>query len=350
VTQAKIADKAGIDVIALGEHHRRDFAVSAPEVALAAIAEFSRTTPSTSSSNFVLPVIRRTAGRTSTWNPVTAGPRLSICRRIGESLQDLSVRRGTGSPSAASATKNGFIVGTMVVGDKSHTTVARDRILLAAAELLAGSGRDAVTTRSVAAAAGVQPPAIYRLFGDKDGLLDAVAEQGVRDYLASKVALDGTADPVMRLAAAWNLHIRFGFAEPATYLLVFAQPRPAPARNEAIALLRRVVERVAAAGRLRTSVERAIGIMHATGVGVVVSQLALAPADRDMGLPAAEWESVRATIVAEAEELPVTCDEDLLARYAGGLRQAVVTDAGEILTRGERGLIIEWLDRLATGH
>jgi AcrR family transcriptional regulator len=246
-----------------------------------------------------------------------------------------------------------FIVGVMVVGDKSHPTVVRDRILRAAAEMLAESGRDAVTTRSVAAAAGVQPPAIYRLFGDKDGLLDAVAERGVREYLASKVALDDTADPVMGLAAAWDLHIRFGFAEPACYLLVFAQPRPsrpAVARDEAVALLRRVVERVAAVGRLRTTVERAIGIIHASGVGVVVSQLALAPADRDIGLPAAAWESVRATVVAEDEEPPVSSgDEDLLARYASGLRQAVATHPVKILTRGEQGLIIEWLDRLAAG-
>ncbi|MGC5311828.1 helix-turn-helix domain-containing protein [Micromonospora zamorensis] len=41
----------------------------------------------------------------------------------------------------------------------------RDRIVEAAGRLLAESGRDAVTTRVVSAAAGVQPPAIYRLFG-----------------------------------------------------------------------------------------------------------------------------------------------------------------------------------------
>ncbi len=45
----------------------------------------------------------------------------------------------------------------------------------AAADLLKSGGIDAVSTRAVAAAAGVQPPAIYRQFGDKDGLLDATA-------------------------------------------------------------------------------------------------------------------------------------------------------------------------------
>lgn len=42
VEQAVLADQVGIDVIALGEHHRDDFAISAPEILLANIA--ARTT------------------------------------------------------------------------------------------------------------------------------------------------------------------------------------------------------------------------------------------------------------------------------------------------------------------
>jgi len=38
VDQGVLADQVGIDFIAIGEHHREDFAVSAPEVVLAAIA------------------------------------------------------------------------------------------------------------------------------------------------------------------------------------------------------------------------------------------------------------------------------------------------------------------------
>lgn len=38
VEQAVLADRLGIDFIGLGEHHRADFAISSPEVALAAIA------------------------------------------------------------------------------------------------------------------------------------------------------------------------------------------------------------------------------------------------------------------------------------------------------------------------
>ena len=37
--EARLADEVGLDVFAIGEHHRPDFAVSAPAIALAAVAE-----------------------------------------------------------------------------------------------------------------------------------------------------------------------------------------------------------------------------------------------------------------------------------------------------------------------
>lgn len=38
IEQVKLADKLGVDVFAMGEHHREDYAVSAPEIMLAALA------------------------------------------------------------------------------------------------------------------------------------------------------------------------------------------------------------------------------------------------------------------------------------------------------------------------
>src|SRR5215210_7109396 len=38
VTQAELADRLGVNFFGVGEHHRPDFAISAPEVLLAAIA------------------------------------------------------------------------------------------------------------------------------------------------------------------------------------------------------------------------------------------------------------------------------------------------------------------------
>ena len=42
IEQAKVADEAGLDIFAVGEHHRGDFAVSTPAVVLAAMAENTR--------------------------------------------------------------------------------------------------------------------------------------------------------------------------------------------------------------------------------------------------------------------------------------------------------------------
>ena len=77
---------------------------------------------------------------------------------------------------------------------------ARTRIIAAAAELIAAGGRDAATTRAVALAAGVQAPTLYRLFGDKRALLDAVAEHGLAAYVAEKAARAPHADPVQALS------------------------------------------------------------------------------------------------------------------------------------------------------
>lgn len=84
----------------------------------------------------------------------------------------------------------------------------------AAAEFLESGGRDALTTRAVAASAGVQAPAIYRLFGDKRGLIDAVAEHGYQAYLSTKRPTGGL-DPVDGLRVGWDLHVEFGLANPA---------------------------------------------------------------------------------------------------------------------------------------
>ncbi|WIB11365.1 TetR/AcrR family transcriptional regulator [Curtobacterium sp. MCPF17_052] len=106
----------------------------------------------------------------------------------------------------------------------------RTRIVTAAARLLAEDGAAAVTTRSVALAAGVQAPAIYRLFGDKDGLLDAVAEHVLADFVAAKTehaaaeAGDG-GDPVADLRDSWRVQVAFGLANPALFRLLYASDR-----------------------------------------------------------------------------------------------------------------------------
>src|SRR6516162_11398006 len=99
------------------------------------------------------------------------------------------------------------IVGNMK-RDKSRTTGAdaAEKVLEAAADLLSSGGVEAVSTRAVAAAAGVQPPAIYRQFGDKQGLLDAVTGFVLQSYLHNKRRAVVTDDPVQDFRDSWDLH------------------------------------------------------------------------------------------------------------------------------------------------
>ena len=208
-------------------------------------------------------------------------------------------------------------------------------------------GRDALTTRAVAAAAGVQAPTIYRLFGDKGGLLDAVAEHGFATLPAgaSRSAEPGP-DPVEDLRAGWDLHIGFGLANPAIYALMYGDPRPgvaSPRRRGRPEVLERHVHRIAAAGRLRVSEGERSHLVHAAGLGTVLALLAMPEdaATRRFG-PAREAVIAAITTDAPGAGEPEPGDGgDRAARRAAG-RHAALSD-------GERHLLDEWLDRLADG-
>jgi AcrR family transcriptional regulator len=220
----------------------------------------------------------------------------------------------------------------------------RGRILEAAAALLVAEGRDGLSTRAVSAAAGVQPPALYRLFGDKDGLLDAVAAYGFDEYLTSKRAMGSTGDPVEDLRRGWDLHVEFGLSRPEFYVLMYGDARPgrtSPAAREAEAMLRGIVERVAEAGRLRVSVERAARLAHAAGMGVVLNLIATPEGERDPELSATAREMVLTRILTDSAEPSGSG----LAGRAIALRAGLA--GATALTDAERVLLAQWLDRIA---
>ncbi len=222
----------------------------------------------------------------------------------------------------------------------------RERIIAAAADLLDQGGREAVSTRAVSAAASVQAPAIYRLFGDKQGLLDAVATHGFASFLQSKIELDPGVDPVEDLRIGWDVHVGFGLAHPALYCLIYGEPRPGaspPAVLAAAAVLAEKIHRIAAAGRLGISEERAAHLVHAAGCGTTLTLIALPEAERDLALSTFAREAIIAAIVtgvpAPAPPGPVST--------AILLRAMLPQSSG--LTSLERALLAEWLDRIANG-
>jgi AcrR family transcriptional regulator len=220
----------------------------------------------------------------------------------------------------------------------------RTQLVEVAARLLATEGPDAVTTRAVALAAGVQAPTIYRLFGDKNGLLDAVAEHGFASYLARKPPVGADADPVESLHAGWELHVGFGLANPGLFRLMYTALRTPQGQAVAAAgtaILQARVHRVAEAGRLRVTERRAVDLIHAVGTGVVFTLIDQAESERDDTLADTAWESVCATILTDASTAAITGP----GAAAVTLRAALPDLAA--LTAAERTLLGDWLDRIA---
>jgi AcrR family transcriptional regulator len=243
-----------------------------------------------------------------------------------------------------------------MVKSRSET---RAHILETAARLLDAEGAAALTIRAVAQAAGLQAPALYRFFEDKDALLDAVAEHVFTTYVTEKaVTRDG--DPVADLRTGWDAHIGFGLANASLFGLLVTPGRTSPAAEAGLAVLRGRVHRIAETGRLRVPEPLAVELIHAAGTGAVLTLLARGPEDRDPGLAEAMFEAVLGRILTPpaATPTPSAAPAKLAAPTAppAAPPAAPATPAAQPappaapaelakLTAAERALLAEWLAR-----
>jgi len=208
-----------------------------------------------------------------------------------------------------------------------------------------------MTTRAVAELAEVQAPAIYRLFGDKDGLLEAVAEHVMTGFVVDKAAgiaaaVAEDADPLDDLRQSWRQQIEFGLANPAVFRLLSDPDRAlrSPAAQAGREILASRVSRLAVAGRLRVPERRAVSLIHAAGMGSIQSLLATPVEERDPALGDAMLDAVLGRILTKGPaDAPVDAAERLLAA-AVSLR--ALASHLHPLTVCERQLLAEWLDRI----
>jgi AcrR family transcriptional regulator len=220
----------------------------------------------------------------------------------------------------------------------------RERIVRGAAELLASGGRGAVTTRAVASHVGVSPPTIYRLFGEKDGLLSAVAEYGYALFIAAKRPLQPTDDPVNDLRAAWSLAVEFGLENPELFLLIYGEPHSramAAVVQSGNQRMHARIHRVAAAGRLRVDESLAANIMQASARGAVLTCLDQPGPPHDRAFITAMREAMIFAITTETAVLP----EPGRASAARTLKANLPGQT--TLSPAEQHLLNDWLDRLA---
>lgn len=131
---------------------------------------------------------------------------------------------------------------------------ARDALLRAAREELVEKGHASVSLRAVARRAGVSHAAPAHFFGDRAGMLTAVATDGFHQLAEALAASTGDAGPddEARLASIGRAYVDFGLANPALFDLMFrrselspGQPELVAAQAESLGLLRDAVADVA---------------------------------------------------------------------------------------------------------
>jgi len=229
---------------------------------------------------------------------------------------------------------------------RSHATGnARDRLLLAAAEIMDGSGERTLSTRAVCERAGVQAPTLYHHFGSKQGLIDAVINHGFMQY----VQAEQTSDPLDDLRRGWEQHVRFGLDHPTFYALLYGQiepGKPCAITAPAHAMLRDLLTAAAGQGLLKVRPDDAAEQILAANIGVTLGLITQPDDKRDMTLSVRVREAALAAVLANAGA--TTPPPASRATAALTLRTLVDQDPTG-LSAGEHALLGELLDRLAKG-
>ncbi|MCX4817314.1 TetR/AcrR family transcriptional regulator [Streptomyces sp. NBC_01239] len=224
----------------------------------------------------------------------------------------------------------------------------RSLIIEAAAELIAQSPSGDVSTRAVCEAAGVQQPVLYRLFGDKDGLLAATVDHVWDQYLETKRAAEKSADPLQDLLAGWDSHVAFALAHPNAYKLMFAPAlRSMPeAAQEALRILRAVLERLAAQGRMRIAPEIAARMIMTATTGVALGLIMRPALYPDTALSTQVRDAmVQAILLDPAAD---TAPDDARAAAATTLLSSLDDLTPQPFTSAESALLGQWLTQIPT--
>jgi AcrR family transcriptional regulator len=106
----------------------------------------------------------------------------------------------------------------------------RDELLDVADRVVQARGTG-VSMDEIAAEAGITKPVLYRHFGDKDGLYEALTRRYVDELTHALKPAVATDDPRSRLAAAIDAYLSYVEREPERYRFLLhagEQPRTAP--------------------------------------------------------------------------------------------------------------------------
>lgn len=227
----------------------------------------------------------------------------------------------------------------------SYPADTRTQLLQAAEQLLVASAEGDVSTRAVCDQVGVGQPVLYRIFGDKQGLLDALAETGLQRYAARKVELETSQDAVADLRAGWNDHMAFARQNPAIYRLMFS-PRPGvdtKARDGILALVKIALRRCAAAGVLRRDIDECAAMILSANVGIAMNSLTQPAVYSTPQLSDALRDALFNSILTEPACQPAQTSATMATRQ---LLAHLELEPPDQLAPEERALLMMWLHRL----
>jgi AcrR family transcriptional regulator len=225
----------------------------------------------------------------------------------------------------------------------------RVEMLKVAESLLRKSPDSDISTRDVCEAVGVGAPVLYRLFGDKDGLISAVVDNVFERYLSKKRVHPASDDPVEDLYVAWDDHLAFAQKNPAVYRLAYAPSlTEVPGGvDEARQLLVNRFVRCAEAGRLNTTPDEAAQSMMAAAVGVNLCLLAQPATYSDPDMSRRVRDAVVGSVLVEKGKRAGVRKTDTLKPVA--LQMAALIRQGPTqLTKPEVALMLQWLENIST--
>ena len=222
----------------------------------------------------------------------------------------------------------------------------RTRVLETASALLQVSNDHDISTRAVSEAVGVGAPVLYRLFGDKNGLLSAVVDHAFEGYLREKRAQPPSPDPSDGLYAAWDAHVQFALANPIVYRVAYAPALdnvPAGVEKARQLLLERC-DRCAQAGQLRTTPAQAAQAMMAACVGICLCLLSLPATFTDPDLSKRVRDAVLSGLLIKrsAPKNPTRTLKTVSLQLAALIRAAPTP-----LTNAEIRVLLQWLDTIS---
>ncbi|SDM44655.1 TetR/AcrR family transcriptional regulator [Nonomuraea jiangxiensis] len=156
--------------------------------------------------------------------------------------------------------------GAYLLGERASHDELRSKLLDVAVNLLESDGADSLTMRRIAAEAGCTTTVIYTMFGNREGLAEALYLEGFERFRRFLESVPQRRNPLEHLTALGPAYRQACLSEPGYYSLMFERAIPGFEPSErartlaraALNILDRVIADCISAGYLAPTQPRKI--------------------------------------------------------------------------------------------